>query len=216
MNTNSNAIRILCYGDSNTWGRIPGGERYPTTIRWTALLQNSLGTDYEIIEEGLVKRTTNIDDPEFPGKNGKTYLIPCLETHNPIDMVLLFLGTNDLKEKFDRTPSQIAKGLEELVILIKQYAKTNKQKVPEIVILSPFLADDTVQVAQEQFKGAGVKSKQLANEYKAVAEINNCYFLDLAEHVVPSSIDGIHLSPEDHKKVAVTIEAKIRESIKKK
>ena len=97
MNTGPNAIKVLCYGDSNTWGRDPHGKgiRYPVNVRWTGLLQSKLGHDYDIIEEGLGGRTTVIDDPKREGRNGKTYLRPCLETHSPIDVITLMLGTND-------------------------------------------------------------------------------------------------------------------------
>ena len=84
---------ILCYGDSNTYGLRPdSNQRYPREIRWTGLLQKSLGEDYYVIEEGLSGRTTLWDDPIEEHKNGKTYLFPCLESHSPIDLVVLMLS----------------------------------------------------------------------------------------------------------------------------
>ena len=51
--------RILCYGDSNTWGYIPLTEkRYPPEVRWTGRLQRLLGPDYQVLEDGLSGRTT--------------------------------------------------------------------------------------------------------------------------------------------------------------
>lgn len=92
MNTNPNAIRILCYGDSNTRGSRPdSGERYRADVRWTGVLQNMLGVDFEVIEEGLGGRTTDVDDQKREGKNGKTYLVPALWSHNPLDFVILAL-----------------------------------------------------------------------------------------------------------------------------
>src|SRR5476651_2205463 len=103
MTTNPNAITVLCYGDSNTWGQKPDKSgRYPADIRWTGRLQQLLGNGYYIIEEGLGSRTTDLDYDKKSGRNGKIYLIPCLESHNPIDVVVLMLGTNDLKIEFDR------------------------------------------------------------------------------------------------------------------
>lgn len=91
--------KILCYGDSNTWGLVAGSinwetyymERYSFPIRWTGRLQQLLGKSYRVIEEGLNGRTTNADHNELPGRNGKTYLEPCLASHRPLDLVVLFL-----------------------------------------------------------------------------------------------------------------------------
>ena len=92
---------ILCFGDSNTWGYVPGtGNRYPKQIRWTGLLQNLLGDSFFIIEEGLNGRTTVLDDPTRIAKNGMTYLRPCLDSQAPIDLVVMMLGTNDCKHRF--------------------------------------------------------------------------------------------------------------------
>ena len=92
---------VLCYGDSNTWGYIGGtGERFAPEVRWPGVLQAALGGAYRVIEEGLNGRTTVFDDSIEEGRNGETYLRPCLQTHAPIDLVILMLGTNDLKRRF--------------------------------------------------------------------------------------------------------------------
>ena len=99
---------ILCYGDSNTWGYVPQSpaeknltiQRYPRHIRWPGILQNLLGEKFHVVEEGLNSRTTNLDYPIPPDRNGKTYLPSCLYTHAPIDLVILALGGNDLKNSF--------------------------------------------------------------------------------------------------------------------
>lgn len=96
---------ILCYGDSNTYGLMPDSpDRYPRDVRWTGILQKKLGEDYYVIEEGLSGRTTLWDDPIEEHKNGKKYLLPCLDSHKPVDLVILMLGTNDLKTRFSLTP----------------------------------------------------------------------------------------------------------------
>ena len=100
---------ILCYGDSNTYGLKPdSSQRYPRDVRWTGILQKKLGEDYYVIEEGLSGRTTLWDDPIEEHKNGKTYLLPCLESHSPINLVVLMLGTNDLKTRFSLTPFDLS------------------------------------------------------------------------------------------------------------
>ena len=104
--------RILCYGDSNTWGY--NGEtatRFPEDIRWTGQLQTLLGEEWTIIEEGMCSRTTVFDDPIIEGVNGLTYLHPCLSSQSPIDYLIIMLGTNDCKQRFALTPKNIAEGL---------------------------------------------------------------------------------------------------------
>ena len=102
---------VLCYGDSNTWGYDPATQkRYPRNVRWAGVLRRALGNGYLVIEEGLNGRTTVWDDPIEGYKNGKEYLVPCLETHKPIDLVIIMLGTNDLKARFHVPACDIAAG----------------------------------------------------------------------------------------------------------
>ena len=103
---------ILCYGDSNTWGSDPETrERFPEDVRWPGVLRKRLDEEYRVIEEGLPGRTTVRDDPIEGGhKNGRTYLMACLESHRPLDLITLMLGTNDLKARFGSSASDIAQG----------------------------------------------------------------------------------------------------------
>ncbi|HEX3807934.1 MAG TPA: GDSL-type esterase/lipase family protein [Gaiellaceae bacterium] len=89
---------LVCFGDSNTWGYIPGsgGERFPREQRWPVILQHELGDDWEVIAEGLGGRTATVDRPDSEGRNGLPYLLPCLHSHAPVDLVVIFLGTNDV------------------------------------------------------------------------------------------------------------------------
>lgn len=210
MNTNPHAKRILCYGDSNTWGHIPeNGERYPADKRWTGLLQKNLGDAFEIIEEGLGGRTTNIDDPTTEGKNGATYLKSCLRSHYPVNIVILMLGTNDLKERYNRTASQIAEGIGELIAIIENpdYNYNNK---PQIMLMAPPTVDESAPGVQEKYRAAGEKSKYLGEEYKKVAEKFNCTFLNAAEFVESSKIDGYHLEAIAHQKLADILTERIQ------
>jgi len=203
MNIQPTAITVLCYGDSNTRGSTPTADRYSSNIRWTGLLQERLGVGYYIIEEGLGGRTTALDDlPDRPGKNGKTYLLPCLDSHNPIDIVIMMLGTNDLKERFNQTPKDISQNVEGLVKIIKERGIDRNNKPPKIILLSPPIVDETVPSTKENFKGAGEKSKQLASLYQEVAKNYGCEFIDISKIVQPSKGDGLHLEPEGHSKIA--------------
>ena len=212
MNINKNAKRILCYGDSNTWGYIPGNgdERFSPDIRWTGLLQKELGNDYEIIEEGLNARTTLLDDPMYEGKNGINYLRPCLQTHYPLDLVILMLGTNDLKERFDRTPKQIAEGIEALIYVISD-PDSNYNYQPKIILMSPPIVNESVNGVTENFLGAEEKSKYLGILYKNIADKHKTKFIDLKKFVSPSKTDGCHLEPEAHQKIADLIFEKIKD-----
>ncbi len=195
--------RILCFGDSNTWGDPPNGVgRYPTSVRWTGLLQEKLGEDYEVIEEGLCGRTTVLDDPKEVGRNGKTYLKPCLETHNPIDLVILMLGTNDLKERFDQSAKQIAENNEELIKIVKQYGLNVDGSSPIILLISPAWVDENSEIPMEGMQGAEAKSKQFGKFYQGVAERQGCEFLDISLFVQPSRIDGCHFEVESHARIA--------------
>jgi lysophospholipase L1-like esterase len=105
--------RIMCFGDSLTWGWNPieSGipiERYSKEKRWTGILASELGPEFEVLEEGLSGRTTNLDDPTDPRLNGANYLPSALASHLPLDLVVLMLGTNDTKSYFHRSPFEIA------------------------------------------------------------------------------------------------------------
>jgi lysophospholipase L1-like esterase len=197
MNINPKAFRILCFGDSNTWGDPPLKlGRYPVDVRWPGRLQKLLGDNYEVIEEGLCGRTTNLDDPKEFGRNGKTYLIPCLKTHNPLDMVILMLGSNDLKERYNRSPKEIADAIDELVKIIKINSKA------KIILMSPPHVKENFVAKLSGLKGAEEKSKDLGKLFMDVTNSHKIKFLDVAKIVEPSKKDGVHLEPDAHKKIA--------------
>ena len=118
---------ILCFGDSNTWGFVPGAfdpetlymKRYSILERWPGQLRDILGADYHIIEEGLNGRTTNVEYPDLSGRSGTSYILPCLYSHCPLDLVIISLGINDIKVIFDRTMMEISEGMPELINLIR-------------------------------------------------------------------------------------------------
>src|SRR4029453_12146227 len=115
--------RILCFGDSLTWGWMPIKEvvpttRYPFEQRWTGVAAAQLGANFEIIEEGLSGRTTDLDDPTDPRLNGSTYLPSALATHLPLDLVILLLGTNDTKTYFNRSAYDITVGMSNLLVQV--------------------------------------------------------------------------------------------------
>jgi len=202
---------ILCYGDSNTWGYNPHTmDRYPRDVRWTGVLQRELGLDYHVIEEGLNGRTTVWDDPIEGYKNGREYLIPCLETHKPLDVVVILLGTNDLKHRFSLTAFDIAAGAGVLVDVVQKSQAGRENRAPEVLLIAPpplgKLSDFT-----QMFQGGVEKSKELGRFYKAVAEEKGCHFLDAGQILVSSEADGVHFDPEGHKALGQAVAQKVRE-----
>lgn len=208
MNINSSAKRILAFGDSTTWGRIPGNDnnaRYSADKRWTGILQEILGDSYEVIEEGLNGRTTNTESPQKKGKNGKEYLFACLESQKPLDIVILFLGKNDLKSKYKRLPKDISNGLEECINVFQAEGRTLTGKVPKLIIVSPVIVEEQERERfgklEVDFLGANKKSKELTLLYKRLAEKYNAYFLDISTKLIVSKIDGVHLDEVENEKL---------------
>lgn len=135
-------IKILCYGDSNTWGYISGSDhqRYGENERWTKILAKKLGYNFEIIEEGLNSRTliSNDERQGKEGKNGSQYLIPCLDTHDPIDLVIIMLGTNELKKVYNKSMEEIGELFEKYFVKVILNRKSQiDNKYPKLLIITP-------------------------------------------------------------------------------
>jgi lysophospholipase L1-like esterase len=205
---------ILCYGDSNTWGADPEtGERFAPGVRWPGVLMGELGEGYRVIEEALNGRTTLRDDPiEGAHKNGRTYLRACLESHSPIDLVTLMLGTNDLKKRFDASASDIAQGASVLADEILRSGCGPGGGAPAVVMISPPPIARLTDLA-EMFEGSQEKSKKFREHYERFAEQNGCAFLDAGEFIVSSDLDGIHLEADAHRKLGEAVAARVREVI---
>jgi len=152
--TNKKQIRILCYGDSNTWGYDPEtDDRYDETVRWTGVLSSLLGDGYIVLEEGLNGRTIDLDYEDRIGRNGYAYLVPCLDSHYPLDYVVLYLGTNDMKAIFQRSVENIAAGIETLVHVILGKNLEDASPNVKIILVAPTQVCD-VGPNVEKWKGA--------------------------------------------------------------
>lgn len=201
---------VLCYGDSNTWGYDPASmTRFPRDTRWTGILRKELGDDYLIIEEGLNGRTTVWDDPIELDKNGATYLRPCIQTHKPMDLVIIMLGTNDLKTRFSLNAYDIASGAGVLVDIVKKSETGIDQNPPEILLIAP---PPTIDMPDSDiFQGSSEKSLGFSKQYRKVANEKGCHFLDAGEHIESSLLDGIHFEAPMHRKLGLAVAAKIHE-----
>jgi len=205
--------RVLCFGDSNTWGyNARTWDRFPADVRWTGVMRATLGPNYEVIEEGLNGRTTVWNDPIEGYKNGYDYLIPCLETHKPLDLVIVMLGTNDVKQRFGVPAEDVAKGAAVLVKAV-QKSEAGIDNAPPAVLLGAPAPVEEIGRFVEMFHGAAAKSRKFSAHFKAIAEELRCPLLDGAEVVVSSPVDGIHLEPEEHAKLGRAMAARVKEII---
>ena len=196
---------ILCYGDSNTWGAKPLEslelvERFSRDERWTGVLQRELGEDYEVIAAGCNGRTTVWDDPIEGHKNGKKYLFPCLDSHSPLDLVIIMLGTNDLKARFSVMPTDIASSAGVLVDIVQRHPVqvTGAPQPQALLIAPPPLYPDLPDFFVEMLAGGYEKSLRFSECYRNVAQQRQCAFLDAATIIKSSKIDGIHFDQSDH------------------
>ncbi|MGM0365105.1 MAG: SGNH/GDSL hydrolase family protein [Actinomycetota bacterium] len=218
---------ILCYGDSNTYGCkpvgfdileegiTPGDLRYGRQQRWTGVLQRELGNGFKVIEEGLNGRTTVFDDPvEGKHKNGMPYLIPCLESHAPLDYVLLMLGTNDLKKRFSVSPYDIALGIGSLIDIIQASQAGPNGKGPEVLLMCPPPLGRITEFAQ-MFEDAEPKSRKLIQYFKKVASQKGCYFLEVGRIIKASNIDGIHYDAESHARLGKAVACYLKKNMVK-
>ena len=201
---------VLCYGDSNTWGYDPATRtRYPPDVRWTAVLANRLGADYRVIEEGLNGRTTRWDDPIETGRNGLTYLRPCIESHQPLDLIVIVLGTNDLKSRFDLSASDIAQSAAELADMAWRLAHAPDGSQAKVLLVAPPVVS-TLTEFDQMFDGAHEKSRQFSRFYRLAAGRRHLPFFDAGTVIISSENDGIHFDPEEHRKLGEALADEVR------
>ncbi len=197
--------QILCYGDSNTWGLIPGtNERYPWGVRWTSLLQEKLkDKDVRILEEGLCGRTTIFEDAYRENRNGLKSLPLILESHAPIDAAIIMLGTNDCKSIYKVNSTQIAKGLSLCVDELLKYIPSGN-----ILIVSPIHFGERVweKDYDPEFDRTSVNTVlQLKEAYQRVADEKKIRMIAASDYANPSEIDQEHMEPHGHASLAEAI-----------
>ena len=206
---------ILCIGDSNTHGLCTDpsesadhGSRYNEEERWTCLLQKALGAEYLVIEEGLSGRTCVYDDPDMDSVNLLPVLHALLNSHEPLDLVILMLGTNDSKVKFNTDAKKITKGMQILVEEAKSVPCWGKNG-PKILIVAPVPIEEGV--IYPDFNEKSVETtKTLAREYAFLAVAERADFLD-AGGCELTSVDHVHLTKRGHRQLAERMEAAVRE-----
>lgn len=198
--------RILCYGDSNTYGYIPTGGRYDEDTRWPMRLQRLLGDGYAVVEEGFNGRTCVFDDPVEGGyKSGVQFLPPCLMSHNPLDAVLIMLGTNDTKRRFGMTPMTIGQSMMQLVRTAKQYAINETGEAPCVVVVAPpRILDNLPETRHAECFGeqAIAVSTGLPRELRRITKLMRCDFFDAGPFAEVSTLDAVHMTARGHLRLA--------------
>lgn len=198
-------VKILCYGDSNTFGYIPGrGGRYDWHTRWPGRLQELLGGDYQVIEEGLCGRTTVFDDRTEPGRNGLDRIRDAVERNQPLDLLILMLGSNDCKAQFKASAKEIADGVRRLLEMVGKQVGSGFR----VLLVAPAAMTERV-----THSGFGLEfdlrsvdvSKELAQEYEELAKERGCDFLDGSKVTRVSEADGLHLDAQGHRMLAEAV-----------
>lgn len=198
---------ILCFGDSNTHGYCADPEdteshsdRFTENERWTCLLQKMLGDEYLVIEEGLSGRTTVFRDALHECMSGLDAIYSCLMSHEPVDLLIIMLGTNDCKERFNANATCISIGLERLIQKAKSIPAWKDGKPNILVICPPHMKEDM----HDEAMGLCCveKSPLLASRFAEKASANGCAFLDAEGIAEFNKVDYMHLSRKGHTQLA--------------
>ena len=207
--------RILCFGDSLTWGYDPENRiRFGEEIRWTQVLQKKLGAEYTVIEEGQNGRTIATEDPAEGEKNGLKYLGPCMESQSPFDLLILMLGSNDCKRKFAYSSMDIAGEMQIMLEKVQSYNRFRCKDAFKVLLISPPYISEAIRDSwlgdSFGYENAVKLTKELAGWYKTLAEMYDCEYLDAAQYVQASDADGVHLDAENQKKLGDVIAERIK------
>ncbi|MGE2837109.1 SGNH/GDSL hydrolase family protein [Mycobacterium sp. SMC-4] len=213
--------RILCFGDSLTWGWVPVAdgmptERFPADVRWTGVLADRLGDGFEVVEEGLSARTTNLDDPTDTRLNGAKYLPSCLAGHLPLDLVILMLGTNDTKAYFHRSPLDIALGMSVLAtqVLTSAGGVGTGYPAPQVLVVAPPPMSATPHPwFRLIFEGSQDKTARLAEVYSAMASFMKVPFFDAGSVISTDGVDGVHFTEENNRALGEALAEQVTQLI---
>lgn len=197
---------ILCYGDSLTWGfEAATGNRIPYEKRWPGVMQAQLGTAYRVIEEALNGRTTVFDDSFAPDRNGRTLLAPLLDSHRPLDLAIVMLGTNDLQPYRKLTAAEVARGAAALLDVIAKSGAGPDNGPPPMLLMAPPPLGTAAGLMAPIFGGAEAESRKLAGLYKLATEFYRCHFFDAGSVVASSKVDGVHLDEPEQRKLGEAV-----------
>jgi lysophospholipase L1-like esterase len=217
MNTNLSAKRILLYGDSLVFGKASGrNERLDAKTRFSGVLQDLLGDEFEVIEEGLRARMIEGESAFFPDRDGLQQFSPILGSQLPVDLVVIFLGTNDCNAKAQKTPQDIAASLRKYPPIIQEWCTFMAVPLPKLLIIAPPAIDQTSydEPARNIFGSeAASKAEALPAQYALVAKELGAIFFDSSAVCKPATGDGIHLDEANNQSLANALEEVIRQAL---
>lgn len=213
MNANPTAKRVIVYGDSYTFGKIPGGARYDAATRFTGVLQQNLGNDYEVIEEGLRGRMISGENKFFPHRDGLVQFDGILGSHLPVDLIVFMLGTNDTNSGSTKSPEEIASTYDEYRDKVIWWSEHLSVPQPKVILVIPPVVDEVSasKVFGEIFSGSAVKSSMLPQAMIAYANNKALPYVNASVLVTVSQIDGVHLDEENNHTLGTAIATKVRE-----
>ncbi|RJG45326.1 SGNH/GDSL hydrolase family protein [Mesorhizobium sp. DCY119] len=199
---------VLCFGDSLTWGyNAEGPSRHAYEDRWPSVLQAALGDGVKVIAEGLNGRTTAFDD-HLAGedRNGARVLPTLLGTHAPLDLIIIMLGSNDMKPWIHGNPIAAKQGMARLVRIVQGHPYPLEAEAPEILLVSPPSVSRTEDADfAGMFAGGDKASRELAGQYAALADELGCGFFDAGSVAETTPLDGVHLDAENTRRVGEAI-----------
>ena len=204
---------VLCYGDSLTWGySAEGPSRHRLKDRWPSGLQTGLGAHVQVIAEGLNGRTTAFDDYlAGEDRNGARVLPTLLGTHSPLDLVIILLGSNDMKPWIHGHPLPAKQGMARLIAIVRGHPYPLDAEPPQILIVSPppLCATENLEFA-EMFGHRLEDSRHLAGQYAALADEVGCGFFDAGKVAETTPLDGVHLDAENTRKIGEALAPVVR------
>jgi lysophospholipase L1-like esterase len=199
---------VVCFGDSNTWGYAASSDvRLGRWERWPGVLQRALGDDWHVHEEGLNGRTTVYERDDEPNRNGLDWLPVALETHHPVDWLVISLGTNDLFAPGAPTADDAAEGAGRLVDLARSSGFGPHDGPPRVLVLAPPAYATLPPEDAAQAPGGERESQRFGSSFRAMAQARSVTLLDLGDLIASSPLDGIHFEAADHAVIGTAVAA---------
>ncbi len=197
---------VLCFGDSLTYGFDPTtGGRFAPADRWPEVMGAELGAAHTVITEALPGRTTVFDSPYADARSGRAMLAPVLESHAPVDLVILMLGTNDLQTPLDLSARHSAAGLWTLIDIVNRSACGPAATSPSCLVIAPPPIIEPKGWMGVFYAGQEAQSRELAEHYRQICEQTQTPFLAAGDVVRPSAADGIHLDPDGQRSLGIAV-----------
>ena len=191
--------KIICYGDSNTFGyNTKDGSRFDENIRWTSVLQKNLGENYDVINEGVCDRTGFVNNPKGFLFSAQKHFPKLMSKTDKFDLLILWIGTNDLQSQYDISIGAVEKGLETLINIAQEKSKN-------IILISPVILNDTILKGffNYQFNNTSIiKSRKIGRIYRTLANVYHCVYFDVNKITATSELDGLHYDEKSHKIIA--------------